>query len=159
MIAFLLLSIPPLLTAWYIPTTWFQDSALCRLPIFLTGILIYTSKNKLQAIVFVLLFFVALCAFCLYTGKISLTYYLAPFVIVFLILIVYVQNSIVFSRRVAEFLGAYTLELYIANCVAMKLVPLATDILVKQVIYYGATIIIAFVLYKMNKLMEMVIGK
>ena len=122
LIAYIVLSVPFLLVAWYLPTTWFQDSALCRVPIFLAGILIYVAKKKWIAVSLNLSFFFLLTCYSYVTGKVCLTYWVAPFVICLLIALTQFVNKVGKLKAVLEFVGKYTLELYVANCIAMKLV-------------------------------------
>lgn len=41
---------------WNLLTVWFQESAFCRVFIFLSGIYLYTAINKRNALLFILVF-------------------------------------------------------------------------------------------------------
>lgn len=151
LIAYIALSVPFLLVAWYLPTTWFQDSALCRMPIFLAGIMIYVAKNKYKAVSFTLSFFLLLTLFSYFSGKICLTYYLAPLVICLLIAFVSLLNKVKKIKHVLEFIGKYTLELYIANCIAMMFTAFTNCPLELYMVYYGAILLLAIFLGCLNK--------
>lgn len=150
-VAYIALAIPFLLVAWYVPTTWFQDSALCRMPIFLAGIVLFVAKNKWMALSFLLSLFLLLTCFSYFSGKVCLTYYMAPFVICFLITSVSVINNVIKIKPFFGIIGKYTLELYVANCIVMKFVAQKGGIIEKYAVYYGVTIILAFLLGWLNK--------
>ena len=151
LIAYITLAISFLLVAWYLPTTWFQDSALCRMPIFLAGIVIYVAKKKSLAISFLLSFFLLLTCFSYFSGKVCLTYYMAPFVICLLIFFVSVTNKVIRTKPVLEFIGKYTLELYVANCIVMRLVAQISSTIERYVVYYGLILLLAFFFGLLNE--------
>ncbi len=151
LIAYIVLSVPFLLVAWYLPSTWFQDSALCRVPIFLAGILIYVAKKKWVAVSLNLSFFFLLTCFSYVTGKVCLTYWVAPFVICLLIALTHFVNKVGKLKAVLEFIGKYTLELYVANCIAMKFVSMVDGVIAEYVVYYGGILLLALILGWLNR--------
>lgn len=150
MIAYISLSVPFLLAAWYLPTTWFQDSALCRVPIFLAGILIYVAKKKWLAVSLILSYFFLLTCYSYVTGNVCLTYYVAPFVICLLMAFTYFVNKVGIIKAVLEYIGKHTLELYVANCIAMKIVSSVDGVVEKYAVYYGGILLLAFILGWLN---------
>ena len=149
-IAYISLSVPFLLAAWYLPTTWFQDSALCRVPIFLAGILIYVAKKKWLAVSLILSYFFLLTCYSYVTGNVCLTYYVAPFVICLLMAFTYFVNKVGIIKAVLEYIGKHTLELYVANCIAMKIVSSVDGVVEKYAVYYGGILLLAFILGWLN---------
>ena len=158
LLAYFVLSMAFLSVAWYLPTTWFQNSALCRVPIFLAGIQIYVAKRKSIATSLMLSFFFLLTCFSYITGKVCLTYYMAPFVISLLIAFAYIINKIEKVKAILEYIGKYTLELYVANCLAMKLVPLSSSILGKYMIYYGVILTLTILFGWINKRIQWILN-
>ena len=150
LIVYIVLSVPFLLVAWYLPTTWFQDSALCRVPIFLAGILVYVAKKKSIVFSLILSFFILLAGFSYVTGKVCLTYYFAPFVICLLMAFTYFVNKVGIINAVLEYIGKHTLELYVANCIAMKIVSSVDGVVEKNAVYYGGILLLAFILGWLN---------
>ena len=151
LITYIALAVPFLLVAWYLPTAWFQDSALCRMPIFLAGIMIYVAKKKYLTVYVILSFFLLLTIFSYFSGKICLTYYLAPFVTFLLITFVSMLNKVKKIKQILEFAGKYTLELYVANCIAMMFVALANSAIEKYVVYFGVNLLLAIFLGWFNR--------
>lgn len=103
---------------WNLLTVWFQESAFCRVFIFLSGIYLYTAINKRNALLFILVFG-GLMAINYISDNVCMTYYLAPFMICIIMIFVYLANRLLTIKNILEYIGTHTLELYVANCIAM----------------------------------------
>ena len=123
------------------------------MPIFLAGILIYVAKKKWIAVSLNLSFFFLLTCFSYATGKVCLTYWVAPFVICLLIALTQFVNKVGKLKVLLEFVGKYTLELYVANCIAMKLVYMVDGVIAKYAVYYGGILLLALILGWLNRRM------
>lgn len=117
----LIISALALCYVWYIPHPWFHESAMCRIPIFLSGIYFCRSRHSILSVILLSAIFAALCIFSFFTGKVCLTYYLAPFVSVGILLFCKVCWKLTVLSTPLSFIGKYTLELYVANCIVMEL--------------------------------------
>lgn len=110
---------------------------MCRIPISLSGIYVYKSRHSILSVMLLSAIFAALCIFSFLTGKVCLTYYLAPFVSVGILLFCKVCLKLTVLSTPLSFIGKYTLELYVVNCIVMELmkfVPIMVLFVIRSIL-------------------------
>lgn len=158
--ATVIVSFLSLIYVWYCPHPWFHESAFCRVPIFLSGIYLYKSRNSVNSVFNILLFYAILVLYSFITNKVCLTYYIAPFVMVILFIICFILKKINYLHTCLSWIGKYTLELYVANCIIMSLQKLfGINNIAYYEIYFLGTFIIAFILNRFNYLIRSTVCK
>ena len=133
----------------YTDLRWEYVCAVGRLPIFVAGIYLHQKGFNSCSVKYIILMFGIMLIMNALSGRDGSIYWTAPFMISALLFIVS-RNPYRFAWL--EFIGRYTLELYVANCITMTLTSLVGSSHLMWGFYIVANIIIAYCLHLINRL-------
>ena len=140
--------------------SWEYECALSRLPMFLLGILYYKRQDKSILIKFLPVYTIGLIAAAILwrLGKVE-TYIVGYMCAPWIMLVIYILTKYVFERwqrfmRCFEYVGRYTLEIYVANYLILNLVPIIPLKISPSLIYVSLHVILIPLLILINKVAQ-----
>ena len=145
----------------FLSDNWMYQSAIGRIPIYIIGMYVYERvliKNTIsyKTIMLLLLpFALSFITITIYHENGSV-YYIAPFMITFLFVAIYyltIQRNNFINKckhlvnSILSFVGKFTLEIYVANCMSMSLTYYFKDCFPnKLVLYISLNILLSLIL-------------
>lgn len=134
---------------------WSYECALGRLGIYITGIVCFLDdKNRTYKNTTIIYLLLLPAVFALYMGgylhTYMIMYFLAPFVIIGICAIFSMINKENQVVKLLNIIGGVTLEIYVANCICMKLQS-SFEILNGILLYWGLNLLIAPMVIILNR--------
>ncbi len=142
------------------------ETAICRIPIFLFGIFCYInnkqsySSKRSFGVILGMFFCAFIVSISLYFMELvntyTLVYYLAPFLIYIIsVATIFVASKFIRIKTLIERLGYLTLELYVANCIAMYFTDLFNPLIENDYLNYILLNALAFAfIYVISRLIN-----
>lgn len=113
---FTIVNITIILIIWGYQVDWRYSCLICRLPIFVTGIMVYLNQKNEDNLVYLFMinmfFFIISCSFNLSD------YYLTATFCPLLLLSLYYLKNIILTITIIERMGKYTLEIFLGNSIS-----------------------------------------
>lgn len=141
-----------------VPLEWYYKCAIGRIPIFCAGIMLYQKKiNVIQIIrAYTIGLTIAVALFLLHKVEtFCVMYMLAPFAMLIISRCCHgFETELNSFRKRIETIGAYTLEIYVANVIVLKLVHDFAYEGLKLPVYFVLQVILSFVIIRINKMID-----